>query len=152
MVLHAATHLFNEGEFARGLRDLDDINQLVRYFGAQPEFWPTLAGRAAELNLTRPLFYALRYTRHVLGTPVPASALKALEFAAPSRPLLNIMDLLFDRGMRSPHPDCRDALSAPALWSLYARAHYLRMPLRLLVPHLLRKATRPRKDEPALAM
>lgn len=152
MVLHTATHLFNEGEFARGLRDLDDINQLLRHFALEPDFWGRLVERSAELNLGRPLFYALRYTTAMLGTPVPVSALAALEAAAPSRSRLKVMDLLFDRALRSPHPQCRDSLSAAALWSLYVRAHYLRMPLRLLLPHLIRKAARPRKDQPALAV
>ena len=33
-----------------------------------------------------------------------------------------------------------DALTAAARWLLYVRAHYLRMPLHLLLPHLLRKS------------
>ncbi|MBV8651910.1 MAG: nucleotidyltransferase family protein, partial [Alphaproteobacteria bacterium] len=32
MLLHSATHLFNEGEFHRGLRDLSDLDLLLRHF------------------------------------------------------------------------------------------------------------------------
>ena len=71
MILHSAVHLFNEGEFARGLRDLDDINLLLRHFGRDAAFWPALADRAEALDLTRPLFFALRYSKALLATPVP---------------------------------------------------------------------------------
>ncbi len=140
MVLHSAVHLFNEGEYARGLRDLDDLNRLLRHFAAAPDFWPSLTRRAELLDLTRPLFYALRYTAALLGTPVPDDVMRQAAAWAPARPKLAIMDAAFARALRSPHPDCADWLTRPALKFLYIRAHYLRMPLHLLVPHLLRKA------------
>lgn len=147
MVLHSAVHLFNEGEFARGLRDLDDLNLLLRHFGAAAGFWDGLLDRAALLGLGRPLFFALRYTTALLGTPVPPDVLGAASRHAPA-PIRPLMDALFGRALRSPHPTCRDALSGTALWLLYARAHYLRMPLHLLIPHLAHKAAR-RRLQPA---
>src|SRR3546814_9997045 len=38
------------------------------------------------------------------------------------------------------HESCDGSLTAAARWLLYVRAHYLRMPLPLLLPHLLRKS------------
>jgi len=140
MVLHSAVHLFNEGEFARGLRDLDDMNLLLRHFGAAPGFWQTLQRRAEVLGLGRPLFYALRYAASLLGTPVPEDVLRAASSAAPPMPARAVMDALFNRALRSPHPACADGLTGTALELLYIRAHYLRMPLHLLVMHLTRKA------------
>jgi Uncharacterised nucleotidyltransferase len=142
MILHSAVHLFNEGEFARGLRDLDDLNMLLRHFGKESGFWLKLVQRAEALDLTRPLFYALRYTHLLLETPVPPEILDRSAGFAPLAPARWIMDRLFERGLRAPHPNCRDAFTATALWLLYVRAHYLRMPLHLLVPHLTRKALR----------
>ncbi len=141
MILHSATHLLNEGEFARGLRDLDDIAQLLRHFGRDTAFWPRLTERAGELDLRRPLYYALRYAAMLLGAPVPAAALAAGP-DAPNRLLRAVMDTLFERALRPDHRSCRDGLSGTALWLLYMRSHYLRMPPYLLIPHLLRKAYR----------
>jgi hypothetical protein len=146
MVLHSAVHLFTEGQFGRGLRDLDDINLLLRHFGNEASFWDSLHGRALALDLTRPLFYALRYARSVLDTPVPLDMLRAVSEQGRRPAMTFIMDALFDRALRSPHPSCHDWLSAPALWLLYVRAHYLRMPLHLLLPHLVRKAMHPLPD------
>lgn len=149
MVLHSAVHLFNEGEYARGLRDLDDLSLLLTQFGADGAFWDTLVERAASLDLGRVLFYALRYAADLLDAPVPADILREVSTQRPGIVTLAIMDTLFGRGFRSPHPSCRDRVSGPALWLLYVRAHYLRMPPHLLLPHLLRKAVRP--WQPAVA-
>ena len=140
MVLHSATHLFHDGELEHGLRDLTDLDSLLRYFGAQPSFWETLPRRAVELDLARPLYYALRYTQHFLGTPLPQTVLNAAAAGGPSWPLRVLMDALFARALRPAHPSANDLFTLPARWLLYLRSHWLRMPLHLLAPHLLRKA------------
>lgn len=142
MVLHSATHLFYEGEFPNGLRDLSDLDALLRHFAGQPAFWETLAGRALELDLARPLHYALRYTGLLLGTPLPPSLVARLAPQGPGAWRQGVMDALFTRALRPLHPSCDDALGPFARWLLYLRAHRLRMPLRLLLPHLARKALR----------
>ena len=72
MVLHSATHLFHNEELSHGLRDLTDLDILLRHFGPEPGFWEELPRRAAELDLVRPLYYGLRFASHFLGTPVPS--------------------------------------------------------------------------------
>ena len=47
MVLHSAVHLFQEGEFGRGLRDMLDMNDLVPAFPcSKSTFWDDLDQRA----------------------------------------------------------------------------------------------------------
>ena len=60
---------------SQGLRDLADLDSLLRHFGQEPGFWEELPRRAAELDLARPLYYGLRYASRFLGTPVPPEAL-----------------------------------------------------------------------------
>ncbi len=140
MILHSAIHLLNEGEYGRGLRDLDDVTELLGYFGRDAAFWPLLLDRAAELDLRRPLYYALRYAAALLGAAVPAAIGDAARLHPPGVVLRAVMDALFERALRPDHASCRDGFSATALWLLYVRSHHLRMPSRLLVPHLMRKA------------
>jgi hypothetical protein len=52
MVLHSAVHLFHDGEFDHGLRDLVDLHLLLGHFGTLPSFWPALVERAVELELS----------------------------------------------------------------------------------------------------
>jgi hypothetical protein len=138
MVLHAACHLFHDGELPHGLRDLSDMDLLLQHFGRDENFWVALPERAVELELVRPLFYALRYARHFFGTPVPESVDIALRKAAP--PLLTLMDSLFQRALGPEHDSYRDGLSRLARFAAYIRAHWLRMPPFMLMRHLLHKA------------
>lgn len=138
LVLHSATHAFQE-ELANPLRDLLDLHELLIYFSEQePDFWQTLPHRARQLGLSRPLFYALRYTRRFLHTPMPESVTQALKKAAPPWPVLQLMDRLLDAVTLAEHP--RRMIPAAARWLLYIRSHWLRMPPLLLARHLGYKA------------
>lgn len=137
--LHSATHLFHDGELPHGLRDLTDLDLLLRDAAVDPDFWPRLTARADELQLARPLFYALRYLRHFLGTPIPASVAAALDAAAPNRATLALMDSIFTRVLAPDHASCADAFTPAARLAAFVRAHWLRMPAHLQVPHLFHK-------------
>jgi len=140
MVLHSATHLFCNEDVGNGLRDLVDLDCLLREFGAEAGFWPKLAVRAAELDLSRPLYYALRYADRVLATPIPPEVARAAEVGRPPSWLRRLMDMLF---LRSFQPTTsRAGLASIARLSLYVRAHWLRMPPLLLAHHLTVKAFR----------
>jgi hypothetical protein len=140
MVIHSATHLFHEGEFHHGLRDLWDLNRMLRDFPADdPQFWEGLVSRAQQLQLTGSLFHGLHYANLVFLTPIPASILE--ESGTRLRTLRKpLMDFLFLRALRPDHPACTLRFTGLALNMLYLRSHYLRMPLYLLLPHLARKA------------
>ncbi|MDM4768214.1 nucleotidyltransferase family protein [Pelomonas sp. SE-A7] len=140
LVLHMAVHLFMDGEFDKGLRDLCDLHGLLTHFGADARFWERLQARAERLGMGRTLYYALRYAKRLLGTEVPSSALTATEPFGPAWP--GLMDALFQRALRPDDPSCEDGLTGLARWLLYWRGHWLRMPLHLLVLHLTRKTWR----------
>jgi hypothetical protein len=140
MVLHAAVHLFNEGEYDHGLRDLLDISDLLRHFGARPSFWGDLAIRAEALELTGPLYLTLRYLDRLLGTQLPAELREPAFRWQPTAPKRALFDALLLRALLPDHDSCDDRFTPVARWLLYVRAHYLRMPLHLLLPHLARKS------------
>lgn len=140
MLLHSATHLFHEGEFEKGLRDLFDLDSLIRQFGAMPDFWERLMLRASVLGLTRSLYYALRYTTMMLETPVPAHGLAAAEIGKPPAWVVWIMDACYRRVMRPMHASTYSLGTGPARAALYIRSHWVRMPFHLLIFHLGHKA------------
>ncbi len=139
LILHSACHLFHEGEWAHGLRDLSDLDLLLRAFGDSEQAGEVLHARAEELNLSVPLAYATRCCAQVFGTPLPVGLAARLH----GRPW---MDGMFLRAMGTVHR----SLSAPGAHLsrrlLYIRSHWLRMPLHLLVPHLLHQALARPKD------
>ncbi|HEV2609217.1 MAG TPA: hypothetical protein VGU61_03020, partial [Noviherbaspirillum sp.] len=117
-----------------------DIHGLLKHFGQSPSFWSSLAPRAQELELMRPLFYALRYASRMLDTPVPAEVTRACDIAAPGGALLRLMDTLFMRALMPDHVSCSDRFTGSARQALYLRANWLRMPPLLLMRHLFHKA------------
>lgn len=140
MVIHSATHLFHEGEFHHGLRDLWDLHKMLTDFAIKdPSFWENLIPRAKELDLLDSLTLGLRYTQQVFNTAMPQTALEQANSGKRNyhKPLL---DFLFRRAFRPDQPECQLPLTGLALYALFVRSHYLRMPLYLLIPHLMRKA------------
>jgi hypothetical protein len=141
MVIHSATHLFHEGEFGHGLRDLLDLYRLMEHFSSKTDdFWEELALRAVELDMQRPLFYAFRYTHKFFSVSVPHQAYQIIGKGSPGTLGKLMMDFLFVRGFVPDHSSSQMPLMAQARFCLYVRSHYLRMPMHLLLPHLARKA------------
>ena len=148
MVLHSATHLFCNEDVGNGLRDLVDLDGLLRGFGEEPGFWSDLTARAAEMDLTRPLYYALRYLPPILDTPIPAQTLRDAEIGRPPRMLRGLMDRIFLGTLQPDRSGPADGWASLARGSIYVRAHWLRMPPLLLARHLTIKALRREEEKP----
>ncbi|MBI1182062.1 MAG: hypothetical protein GC201_16070 [Alphaproteobacteria bacterium] len=140
MVVHAAVHLFQDGDLAERLRELLDIHELVTEFaGRESGFWDRLAERAALHGAGRPVWYALNFARRLLATPVPPGRLEAL----PSRPRRVARAAMGRLAPVALLPSLPDRPSAAAAWArrlLFLRSHWLRMPPGLLLRHLSVKA------------
>jgi hypothetical protein len=137
MLLHTAAHLFYDGEIKGGFKDLLDIHLLILHFGKAPGFWERLAERARLHEFGRPLYYALHFSSVLLGTPVPARAIAGLAPWTPAPMPARLMDALVTRALPPAYPERREPVVCA--WLLYIRSHWLRMPPRLLAPHLVRK-------------
>lgn len=141
MVLHSAVHLFND-EVGKPLRDLFDLDELLRHFGARGGFWTELVDRARLHGLGRPCYYMLRYTQRFLGTPIPAAVVQEFSASAPAPPLRWLMDWIFAQRFLPEPVDAPRPGAAFARWLFYVRTHWLRMPPPMLARHLAVKAVR----------
>ena len=140
LVLHAMTHLMFDSEMADALRDLVDVDVLLRHFAAaDARFWDTLWTRAVELDLARPAFYALHYAHALLGTPVPKATLEHSRRGAPPKLVVWLMDRLVPRALFPQHPDAPSRAVIFARFLLYVRSLWIRMPPLLLARHLAYK-------------
>lgn len=129
IIVHAAAHLFADGDLAGGLRNLWDIDRLLRQFAANRAFWPELAARAVHHQLKPHVARALRLSARLYGTPVDP----ALAGPAPLSDRLFEARLLARNGWGQ---ETRKALR----FAFYIRSHALRMPPLMLARHLLTKA------------
>lgn len=140
-VLHSACHLVHNEEATHLLRDLVDIDLLLRQGSADSPYWPALLARAAELDLARPLCYVLRLASTLLGTPVPADVQRQAADQARVGPLRSrVMAWMWQRAALAGHPTMAPRGAPLALGAVYLRAHWMRMPPALLVRHLTVKA------------
>jgi hypothetical protein len=135
MVIHAAVHLFQDGDLAERLRELVDVGELVGEFAADPGFWDRLAERARLHQAGKPLFYALYFARRLLGASVPDAVLAGLS-PRPGAAALWLMNRLVPPAIVPSHPDHVPAGAALARRLLFIRSHWLRMPPLLLARHL----------------
>ena len=147
-VLHSAAHLFYDSELRGRLRDLVDLDGLLRHFAVTPAFWSELQQRAHQLGLVEPLALALRLCAEWLATPVPETVLHEAEAAGLNR-LQQVLLLPLLRSVLLPtaadRPDPMGQAVAAAI--LLLRHHRRRLPLRLLLPHVLHKLQRAQRAE-----
>jgi hypothetical protein len=149
MALHIMVYLFNNGDLSRSLRDLSDLDLLLRGFGKDRSFWPALLERAVILDVGRPLHYGLHYAHRQLCTPIPTDTLNAAARHRPGWPLSHLIDALWLRALRPQHSISSDGWSPLARNALYLRALWVRMPPSLLLRHLTAKSLRLHEDRPA---
>jgi hypothetical protein len=140
MLLHSMAHLFMNDDMSHALRDLSDLQLLTADLRHEDPLWAALVPRAAELDLGRPLYYALQQLNCVLQVHVPAGTWAGAQAFAPGRSLGAVMRWIWSQTFTVPlSPDATRARDL-ALSALYVRGHWLRMPPGLLTRHLATKA------------
>jgi len=140
MVLHSVLHGFYGGEFTNCFRDVLDVYELCRDFErGDSGFWPRLTGRALELRAARPLWLALHQATRFRDLAVPADCERELRRAAGVWPTRLLVDGLIGSVLLPRIPP--SLAERMALKALLARSHWVKMPLRILMPHLWRKST-----------
>jgi hypothetical protein len=130
MIVHAAAHLFADGDLTGGLRNLWDIDRLSRVFAQSPGFWAELDARAARHGLDRAVGRALRLAHRIYDTPV-ADHWRGTRSS----------DGLFEARLLARNGWGQGTRPALRL-AFYVRSHWLRMPPLMLARHLWRKARR----------
>lgn len=127
MVCHAAAHLIADGDLSGGMRNLWDIDRLVRQFAAQePGFAEALAQRARLHGLTGAVSRALRLAHRLFETPA----------LWPLRP--DLADALFLRRITAVDGWGRKTRKLTRQ-GFFIRSHALRMPPAMLARHLWTK-------------
>lgn len=121
MIVHAAAHLFADGDLQGGLRNLWDIHCLLDEFG-EDGFEQRLADCAAQHGLSREVERSIRLSVHFFGGSVA----------------LTLADRIYVRRLLA-----RDGWGQRTRklteFAFYLRGHWLRMPPLMLARHLWAK-------------
>ena len=124
MVVHAAVHLFADGELDGGLRNLWDIDRLCREHDEAAAFWLLLDERARRHQAIAPVMRAARQAAALFDTPIPDGWRRG-----------GVLDPLFTRRLLARDGWGRATRPVTRL-GFYVRSHALRMPPALLARHL----------------
>jgi hypothetical protein len=148
-VLHSAAHLFLDSQARDRLRDLVDLDGLLRHFGAASGFWEQLPARAQSLGLAEPLALATHFCTRWMRTPIPEKTARSIAVAGPARARRAWLLPMWEQILMPTEPDgAARPLQSLAENVLLARYHLKRLPLRLLVPHVWHKLRGPRNELP----
>ncbi|GGB62981.1 nucleotidyltransferase domain-containing protein [Blastomonas aquatica] len=150
IICHAAAHLIADGDMSGGMRNLWDIDRLVRQFVVEePGFSDTLAERAKLHGLTDAVGRALRLTQRLFGTPivfrlkpqsrvVTAQSGHGLRLSPENEKQVTASDALFLRRITAVDGWGRKTRKLTRQ-AFYMRSHLLRMPPAMLARHLWTK-------------
>lgn len=128
MVIHSAAHLFADGDLAGGLRNLWDIDRLLRGFAADdPDFWSKLDERAKGHGLLSAVNRAGRLANDLYATPIP----EGWRIRGGADALFKARLLARNGWGQATRPALR--------FAFYVRSHWLRMPPAMLARHLWTK-------------
>ncbi len=121
LFIHSASHAFSDGEFATPARSLIELYYL--YQNLNPEQRRALISRAIDVGGLYPVQISLWALARYFGLECLKSDQK--------------VGLLVGFAIRVVVDDSR--LKNLGLFMLYVRGHYMRMPLKYLIPHFVRK-------------
>lgn len=149
-VLHAAAHLFQDSDCTGRLRDLVDIDALMRAHAAtDASFWAALVQRAALHSLGRPLWYATAFACSWFDTPIPDWAAARIAEFRPSPWSRRALCALARRTLVPVDPDGEPSRTrALATRLLEARGVWLRMPPHVVAYHATHKLWRSLRRKP----
>lgn len=135
-LIHAVVHLFQDTELDGRLRDLLDIDAMLRALPGEDAALRSIASRVAQFGADRLFWYALTTCQRWLGTPIPS----VLWPEPPSRIAQAAMRWMLPRTLLPRLPE-----EGPAPGGMLAaklaqlRYHRMRMPVGLLLWHGLAK-------------
>lgn len=150
LVIHSITHLVHEGELHNGLRDLVDIDTMLRGFSVDEGFWRRFVEATVQHGLNQPVAFGLALAQRTLATPIPAAVWQDITTPGRERSMPAWLHRVYARALQAPARGHADAADTLATALVYIRAHWLRMPPGLLARHLVTKAWmgwRERPDE-----
>lgn len=140
LFIHCAVHLFHEGEFEKGFRDLTDLALLYQEFNEKDRhFDQALLSLTKDLKLETSIYLALTCINQQLNVEISTVATDFISKHRETKKLASLDDFIFRYVLVPHHPSVHCWQFSLAKFIGYCRSHLLKMPLNLLIPHLMKK-------------
>jgi hypothetical protein len=144
LYLHCALHLFTEGEFSKPLRDITDLAMILNDT-ADTLSVDDIVKRGQELEIQDYINLALYLSLPFSKRPICQREKVTLNFWQ-SRLWVPVYSRIFYNNQVVSSSLSHKLCS----FLLFVRGHYIRMPLSILIPHLLKKWLKKNQDSRAL--
>ncbi|WP_448565089.1 nucleotidyltransferase family protein [Thalassotalea ganghwensis] len=149
LTLHCIVHLMMESEFIKGFRDLTDIHLLIlEYSDIEEDFLLRLIARSKQVGVEVLVLFTLELLSQHFNLVLTSDVKHQLNGIKINPMKKKFMIAVFSKALLTPIRLDNSLSNLSCHFILYIRGHYLRMPMRLLLPHLLKKAlSRSHDDE-----
>lgn len=140
LLLHCATHLFHEGDFNKIFRDLLDTKDLFMLVVQQSDSGlDKLLARSSQLGLQKEMALALFFLNKTCGLNISETAQHFIRKHLSGKAGLSLLSWCYTKVfLSSSYLDSSFAYRLAARL-LFVRSHLLKMPVHILLPHLVWK-------------
>jgi len=138
ITLHSLIHLFFNEDFKNAFRDLTDLHLLFSDFS--DEEWSRIIKLANQTGFLFELMLAGRYCQKILQTSIPVWVCQQLEQYQATTWRMQLLDFIFESTLMPKHPLTSSLKQQFAVFLALLRGHWLKMPVGILLRHLVMKS------------
>jgi len=138
-ILHSIVHLIINEDVSNGYRDILDITTLIKE-NDSPEFWQEITLLSSKLGFNNELYLALSLSKKYANLTVPNNVLMGLSEQINNSKLNFLLNYVYFFALQPHSPAVQTLKHKIAISIVYILGHLQKMPLKILVPHLLTKS------------
>lgn len=138
-ILHSIVHLLINEDVSNGYRDLLDITTLIKE-NDTPEFWQEITSLSSKLGFNNELYLALSLSQKYANLSIPESIWSSLSSQKHDTKLNFLLNKVYYFALQPHSPLIQTLQHRVAITIVYFLGHLQKMPLKILIPHLLTKS------------
>lgn len=138
-ILHSIVHLIINEDLSNGYRDILDITTLIKENNS-PEFWQEIISLSSTLGFNNELYLALSLSRKYANLAIPDNVWLNFSEQKNNSKLNFLLNHIYYFALQPHSPAIQTFKHKIAITIAYFLGHLQKMPLKILIPHLLTKS------------
>jgi hypothetical protein len=138
-ILHSIVHLIINEDVSNGYRDILDITTLIKERNSA-EFWQEITLLSSKLGFNDELYLALSLSNKYANLTIPNEVWLTLNQQKNNSKLNFLLNHVYYYALQPHSPAIQTLKHKVAITVVYFLGHLQKMPLKILIPHLLTKS------------